>query len=45
MKIDKTKYSKIHPEFHKHSIEDLRTTGISVVSRKAYYCKEKLKCN
>ncbi len=35
MKIDETIYSKIHSEFHKYSIDDLKTTGINVVSKKA----------
>ncbi|MEE9604280.1 MAG: hypothetical protein V3V70_01805 [Candidatus Scalindua sp.] len=35
MKIDETIYLKIHFEFHKYSIDDLRTTGISVVLKKA----------
>jgi SAM-dependent methyltransferase len=35
MKIDETKYSKIHSEFHKYSIDDLKTTGINMVLKKA----------
>ena len=35
MELDETVYSNIHPEFHKYSIDDLRTNGISVVLKKA----------
>ncbi len=35
VRVGETIYAKIHPEFHKYSIDDLRITGISVVVKKA----------
>jgi len=35
MKLDETVYSKIHPEFHKYSIDDLSKFCIRVVLKKA----------
>lgn len=35
MDLDEAVYSKIHPEFSKYSIDDLKITGISVVLKKA----------
>lgn len=35
MEMDETVYSKIHPEFHRYSIDDLNMTGINVVLKKA----------
>ncbi len=35
MEVDETIYPQIHSEFHKYSIDDLKTTGISVVLKKA----------
>lgn len=35
MKLDETIYTKVHPEFHRYSIEDLNMLGINVVLKKA----------
>lgn len=34
MELDETVYSKIHPEFRRYSVEDLRIIGIKVVLKK-----------
>ena len=34
MELDETVYSKIHPDFHRYSIDDLRKIGIRLVLRK-----------
>ena len=35
MDLDETVYSKIHPEFHRYSIEDLSIINVKVVLKKA----------
>jgi ubiquinone/menaquinone biosynthesis C-methylase UbiE len=35
MKLDETVYSKIHPEFHRYSIDDLSVISVNAVLKKA----------